>query len=328
MEKVFVGLSTDNYSSFDRFQKNKLNYLNEVYDNKKTQEVYWGVFQRFVHYQEVNKNKDLYLFNGLEIEELLMSVPTSSIRTKRSAWTAIYKYMSWATERGYNTTGINPCKEIKIEDILKINKNALSKKIYSKDEIYEIANKSYIKGSLSQEILAILLPRYGILGKESSWLVNLKWEDIDCKNKKIYIKNDDGDTIVTLDIDDKLLDWIDKAKKEDGYEVLGKAGAERKITFYDNGYVFKTTRKENEKISKMILYNYVKKVCENVGLDRISLGDLVKSMKFELLDNIKGKKGSLDVEDFKNVSNLFNPNESYSTYNSLLNDYKLVDDLS
>lgn len=327
LAKFFVGLSTDNYSLFDKFQKNKLNYLNEVYDNERTQEVYWGVFQRYIHYHEVNKNKDLYSFSSSEIEDLLLSIPTSSTRTKRAAWTAICKYLDWATNRGYNSTGINPCKDIKIESVLKINRKALAKKVYSKDEIYNIVNTAYRRGSQSQEILAVLLPRYGILGKESSWLINLKWQDVDRESKKIYIRDYEDNIIAVIDIDDRLINWIDKAKLENGYDVVGKAGKDRKITFYDNGYVFKTTRRDSEKINKMIIYGYVSRVCKNSDVEKISLSDLVKSMKFELLDDLKKRKGELDVEDFKYISNLFNPNESYSTYNSLLNDYKVINNI-
>ena len=111
---------------FDKFQYNKLEYLNEIYDNLKTMEVYWGAFQRFIHFQEVNKNKDLYLFNDYEIEELLISIPTTSKRTKRIAWTAIGQYLAWAVEKEYRFDLVNPCNYININEMLKVNRRALS----------------------------------------------------------------------------------------------------------------------------------------------------------------------------------------------------------
>lgn len=325
MSREFLGLITEDYNSFDKFQKMKIEYLNEVYDNEKTQEVYWGVFQRFVHFLELNKNKDLYMFNAEEIEELLQSLPTTSIRTKRAAWTAIYKYLDWSINRGYNYTGVNPCKDIKIEDILKINKNALAKKIYSLEEVYKIAEIAYINGSLAQEILALLLPRYGILGRESSWLINLKCEDIDYVNRVIHIYDEEDNTIERIiEIDDNLINWLEKAKDETGYTVKGKQNSVRPITFYDYGYVFKTTRRDNEKINKMVLYGYMQRICENAGVNKISFSDLVRSKKIDMLNKIKEEKGELKIEDFKYVSNFFSPNSSYTTYSTLLNDYKIL----
>lgn len=325
MSETFTGLTTDDYTTFDKYQKHKIEYLNEVYDNRRTQEVYWGIFQRFVNYQEVNKKKDLFLFNSEEIEEILKSIPTTSIRTKRAAWTGIYKYLDWAIKRGYNFTGINPCKDIRIEDILKVNKNALAKKVYTLKEVYNIAIEAENKGSQYQEILALLLPRYGVLGKESNWLVNLRWEDIDRENKVIYIINrKTGELESELDIDNDLINWIDKAKEEKGYTVAGKNGGERPMIFYDRGYVFKTTKKDKDTVNKMVLYSYLARVCVNAGVDKISTSDLVRSRKVDLLNEINETNKELTVQDFKFVSNKFSPNSSYSTYSSLLDDYKLL----
>lgn len=316
-----------NNKDFDKFQYNKLNYLNEVYDNLKTIEVYWGIFQRFIHFQEVNKDKDLFLFDDYEIRELLISAPTNSRRTKRLVWTAIEQYMAWAISREYRLDSNNPCDYIDINEMLKVNKKALAKKIYSLDEIYEYAVKAERKGNTSQEILLMLLARYGVVGKEASWLINLKHEDIDFNNNVVRIYEDEK-LISELDFDDRLKGWVEKAANEKSFKVSGKNGSTREINYYDNGYVFKSTKVDAEKIEKMVVYGYMGRICSNLEINKISLTDLLRSRKFDLLDEIKESNGGkLTIDDFKSVSDKFNPKSSYSTYTTLLNDYKLLTDV-
>lgn len=328
-KNTFKGFMTEinenklNNKDFDKFQYNKLNYLNEVYDNIKTIEVYWGIFQRFIHFQEVNKNKDLYSFDDYEIKEILISIPTTSTRTKRLAWTAIEQYLGWAIKREYRLDLTNPCDYININDILKVNKGALAKKIYSLDEVYRFAAEAEIKGNTYQEILLMLLARYGVVGKEASWLINLKTEDIDLDNNIINVFEDEK-LVSQLKFDDRLKSWLEKAKEETGFETNGKNDSIRVINYYDNGYVLKSTKINSTTIEKMVIYGYMSRICSNLGINKISLSDLARSRKFDLLDEIRNKKIRLTVEDVKNVSDKFQPNSSYSTYSTLLNDYRFI----
>ena len=159
--KTFKGFKTEinenkrKNKDFDKFQCNKLKFLNDTYDNIKTIEVYWGIFQRFIHFHEINKSKDLYLFNQFEIEELINSIPTTSKRSKRIAWTATGKYIEWAIKRKYRLDTINPCENINVDEILKVNPKALSNNIYSLDKIYRFSAEAEIKGNTYQEIILI-----------------------------------------------------------------------------------------------------------------------------------------------------------------------------
>lgn len=326
---TFKGLKTEinenkrKNKNFDKFQYNKLEYLNEVYDNLSTMEVYWGAFQRFIHFQEVNKNKDLYLFNDYEIEELLISIPTTSKRTKRIAWTAIAQYLAWAVEKEYRFDLDNPCNYININEMLKVNRRALSSKIYSLDKIYRFAAEAEIKGNTYQEIVTMLLARYGVIGKENSWLINLKNKDIDLDNNIINIF-ENNKLISKLTFDDRLKSWIEKAKNETGFEVNGKNNSIRVINYYYFGYVLKSTKPSSKTIKKMAIYGYMNRICNNLNIKKISLSNLLMSRQFDLLDEIREIKGRLTVEDFKNIYEQFNPNSSYSTYSRLLNDYVTI----
>ena len=84
---------------------------------------------------------------------------------------------------------------------------------YSIEEIDRMCTRlEYEIGFNPQEIIPIIMARYGILGSKLSWIRSLRNEHIDRENYIVHIFDEKEEKIITsLPIDDIFLKWIDKA---------------------------------------------------------------------------------------------------------------------
>lgn len=306
-------------SSYDDFQRAKLTFLNECYISIKTMIAYWTLYNNNLHFDEVNKGKDLKFFSTSELQVLIKST-FGMDTTKASIGSFLNMYYRWADNRG--DISVNPYLGIDTASIKTNSKRMLESKLYGQKQFYQLC-KEMEKHTKLPNIIPFILARYGIAGEKLYYMRYLKWEDIDRKNLivnivKRYI-DENGNPIEKLisklPVDFEFIKWIDKAKNytETTEEELNQDGQDVKkknrVRYADYGYVLKkaidANATEEEKVNKYnTLYNRAKIACLDLGIKRIAFKDLVRTRQLELLLQIR-KKHRLTSKDFDNIIDLF-----------------------
>lgn len=310
-----------------KFEDNKIAYLNDNYDNENTQLTYYRIFRLFVDKEEM-KNKDIALFSREELLEAIGSITTYSKRTINTIDSTLTTYLAWAAQRGLNPTGVNQMQGISVKEHLEknINKKVLAKKFITEQEIKSLretieTNKDVVLNA--QDYLCILLPFYGIYGKNCSEMVNLSEKDINFTEQTILVRNEEDNTRI-VKVDDFLLDVIREAINETEYIRKNNW----KEGLMENGYVLKMPRKP-EQMTPMGIRTRLRKCLEffNSVRDkqsRTTMKSLVSSGMYKKIEQVKQEKGMLTDQDFRDVVELFGGNPS--SYFGLKEDYYFVFD--
>lgn len=315
-EDVFSGLQKDNVDEFTGFQWNKLVFLNDLYSNKNTQQTYWKIFNNYIKVIEDSKNKDVFSFNNEEVRDLIISLPTTNLRAKKTISSLLYQYFKWAIERGFRN-GTNPFIESDLGQYIKISQRVAVKKYHTIDDIFELCNKVDFN---AQELAPLVMARYGIVGEELSWMTSLKYEDINRELREVYIRDDKGELVTIIPVDDRFIDFMDEVKKVEELVIEPIDGRIRKCKYKDNGYILRSTRSK-DKLKFQTIYTIMNRVFKSIGKKRISFTECEKNRKLDLLFMIKAKNGKITNQDIKDVVKIFNVDGSSTAYIPLREDY-------
>lgn len=291
-------------NSYDDFQKNKLIMLNEKYENKRTKLTYFTNYQTNIHQIEEKNKKDLMNFKTKEIEKMVNSFDTyDTIRQNILAF--IRLYCKWAKDKGLIKN--NPCDKLNTQKAKKNDSLFLEDKILGKTDFYNMLEEMENNTKLPN-LIPLLLARYGIVGDNLEKMINLKWEDIDEENKIVFIKDNEGKYICDLPVDDKFIEYINKARL---YTESPKGDGKNLVRYSDYGYVLKKAynekdiKNEEKTVKYATVFNRVNDSCRAIGIKRISFKRLLLSRQIEILLEIR-RYGRLEQRDFEYVINLFN----------------------
>lgn len=319
----------ENNKRENRFKANKINFLEQYYSNEVTKEIYYDIWKSCISYLEDVKQKDLCQFDSEEIQELMATIPTASTSRKENIVTFISNYFEYCIEKGLANT--NPVQSLNRDLLTRVNSRAIKNKMLSKKQVHEICIKMTGSGHVFQ-VLPLILARYGVMGDKLNAMINLRWEDIDRKNMKVYIMNrETGEIHSEFDIDEIFLYWIDKAKNTDEYKIKKYYKTTKKeeiykvINFIDYGYVLKVTDSsyfENSITQDSdYIYREMIKVASASGIKKPTLNNLIKAEKIERLLKIREDR-KLTTEDIYKTVKDFDPNGSRSNYTTLKRDYE------
>lgn len=281
--KYFVGQDyntikekNDILATYDKLQRDKLDFLNDLYDNENTLKRFWSTYIRHIRQHELALEKDVMFFDENEVDTVIASKFTYSKSMKDGIKHFIRTYKTWGMGRG----------DLKGNSVDAMNKNAtkdsskvLINKVWGLGEFYnllvEIEKKSSFAGGIS-----FLLARYGITGKQLIHMRSLRWEDIDHEKKQVRIIENER-LVRIIDVDDRFLKWMDKYRQE-------KCADET-----DFGYVLK---KQNKAKDDLLIENYSSinsrtyAIARDLKIPRISFGDLLKSRYIDLLLEIRATR--------------------------------------
>jgi len=289
--------------SYDKFQRNKLDFINEVYSSVNTQTSTWILYNTNIHFDEMNKDKDLMYYSGQEIENIIASKLAYSEQTKSNILVFINKYMEWNIYKG--NISINPCQELDIKSLKKSNKLFTRKKIESLDEFWDKIRDMDMVTDISN-FMPLILARYGIVGKELSWMINLRWNDI-YKQGDRYFCNimEKGKLKTILPLDETFIYYINRFKQHKFIVYNKKEGENRKgIELIDYGYVLKKSAGGTGELETYnTIFGKVTRACASIGIRRISFNDMVKSRKIDMLLNrrLNGKLTTFDIEEVDDI---------------------------
>lgn len=330
-------------NNYTNYQKMKIEYLNSIYvDDEigtKTKNDYWSLYVNNIHYIEEFKKKDLIEFSSREISDLMGMLVTDSVATKSNIWTFINQYCLWCINRGAKDRNgrviyDNPCDGLDRADMVKVNPKLLVSKYRTVRDI-DVILKSVIDHIDYQFAMVVILARYGILGKECSYMLNLKVEDVDIDSKNVFIHNEYGDLETVFPIDNIFIEYFKKSIacskvpsiNSNNWKEL--ESSEYVLKRMDN-YVMNTTK------VKQILKYVIDRVNEGkkqfteedqkrYNLDRFSLKDLERCRKFDLIDQMRDRVGDeMQYQNYIDITRIFQPSCSESIYVKMMNEYATV----
>lgn len=308
-------------SKLNEYQMNKRNWLIEShYTAERTNITYWRALEdNRINFLEKTKGKDLYDFDTTEIIEAINYAPTIKINTKIILKTVMGKYNQWAIDRGYNTTGINPCDSISNKD-LKLNMTAFEMSYVDLDYFYDVLK---VVQASDVDKMILVMARYGIKTKDMAYI---KWEDVDRENKTVSLFYG-YDKPLIYPVDDRFIECMDKAKDEEGYkregksiETIGKSGKikykriEKEVStqYEDYGYILKVTEKSKgeaivkENTIRNRVYEMSKvKTIDNKDIKRPNVRDYNISRRYDLLFDILDMNGKVTTDDIRKVLGVF-----------------------
>lgn len=312
--RMYEGLTLDEkeciFKNKTSYEINKNTFINNIYDNEKTMRHSYNAIKKNIIPFEKIKEKDLMYFNSEDLTNLMHSIPTSSVNTKERIYYLINNYLDWCINK--NMITINFLNGLDKKELLKVSEKSSSYSYMSKKMLLKYCEEILLQGDLSaNEILPLILARYGIVGEKLSRMINLKWDDIDRKNMIVYIFEDEN--IINIDIDNDFLDWIDKA-----YETTEHG----KYIYIDNGMVLKT---RNDYVSPKVdvgyIYNKTTSVFNLDIMPRTSFKTLEFSYKIDILLKIREDR-PLTSFDFRELTMKFKPNASPSATNIFIKAYE------
>lgn len=311
-----------------QFFSNKKDFLSANYENSKTIDSYTSLFKTVINPSEKKLNKDIMEFTSDEIDEFMNTLPTTNIRVKKTVWSLLNCYFNWAINEEKYNINTSPMKNLELSDYL-ISDKLQEKIYYSLEEIDKMCIRLEEEvGFNAQEIIPIIMARYGILGSKLSWIRSLKNEHIDRQNYLVYIFDEKEEKIITtVPIDDLFLKWVDKALETTEKIVESNSMIAlfpvRRHKYLETGYILKSSR-GYKKVSEQGVYSAMHRLFHSIFNYRIRLTKFVNSRKFDLLFQKKLTNGKLTYNDFREVTAIFNPDSKKYTYFSLRDDYIML----
>ena len=273
----------------NKFSENKLIFIEDLMFSNNTKERYWSILDSdLITTSENNKDKDLYEFTSEEIIEVVSALPTTKIRTQKQVLSVINRYINHAIERGWLSTGINPCDIIKANDDIHSNKESLKRTYMNLDEFYNwIENLE----ASDVDIMLLVLLRYGCTMKE---ICNLVYDDVNVYDKTLNVNGK------KYPIDYTFINYVEKAYCCNEYED---------IVYQDSNYIIKPTKKtRSNKVNENSLRNKMTMIADKNSIDRPSINALNKSRKFDLILDVYNKKKILYYSDIEDVLKIFDDN--------------------
>lgn len=311
-----------------QFFNNKMRFLNANYDNVRTIESYSSLFKSTISPVEGKLNKDIREFSSNELHDFMNTLPITNIRVKKTIWSLLKCYYNWAIQVDGYLISENPIENLELSDYLIADK--LQEKLYyTIEEIDSMCNILENEvGFNAQEIIPIVMARYGILGSELAWIRSLRNEHIDRENYLVHIFDENEEKIITtLPIDDIFIKWVDKALKTTEKIIETDAPNAlfpiRKLKYLETGYILKSNR-GYKKVSQQGVYSAMHRVFHSIFDYRIRLTKFVNSRKFDLLFERKIINGRITYNDFRDITSMFNPDSKKYTYFSLRDDYIIL----
>ena len=273
----------------NKFSENKLIFIEDLMFSNNTKERYWSILDSdLITTSENNKDKDLYEFTSEEIIEVVSALPTTKIRTQKQVLSVINRYINHAIERGWLSTGINPCDIIKANDDIHSNKESLKRTYMNLDEFYNWIEN--IEAS-DVDIMLLVLLRYGCTMKE---ICNLVYDDVNVYDKTLNVNGK------KYPIDYTFINYVEKAYCCNEYED---------IVYQDSNYIIKPTKKtRSNKVNENSLRNKMTMIADKNSIDRPSINALNKSRKFDLILDVYNKKKILYYSDIEDVLKIFDDN--------------------
>lgn len=299
---------TESIKNNNRFSVLFSEYINFTYDNKDSATTIWNLYKGNVLNIEKILDKYVWEFNAEELKDLVGSIASDSLAMKKSITYMIEQYIDWIV--GYKKLiSINLMNSINKDEVIKLNKNALQKKLWGLNVFWDLINSMSIKVD-KQLLLSLVLARYGVASLDNQ--LQIKYEYINKEDKTLLVVDED-EVITTLKVDDRFIDFCEKANQEEGY--IGD-------------YLIKSSdRFKTEEVSttKSTIQLRTINACEKNNIKNLKMNDMFKSCYLDRILYIR-KERYLNTKDFLDTMLYFSPQSSNARYYNMLKFYEALSD--
>ena len=303
-------LYNEKLSRASRFEQQKQIYFDEIYKNNNSKATIYNIYKKNILNWELILNKDLYEFDIAQLDELISSIPSSSIHIKASVYSFCNQYLNYCISK--RIISINNIKALPRDTYTEISQKLASSKLISYKQFWDMIQLMEVHTDI-QNIIPIVMAYYCIAGNDMEYMRNLKLEDLDKENEVAYMMSD-GEIKAVIPIDDKFFEYCEKACEE------ADIGSE----YVSTSLIIKpTVNSRTDVVPENSLYARIYEAFDSSGIKRIRLNDLAKSRKIALLLDIR-KRRKLTTLDFQGVCSIFKPGCSRGIYNSLQKYYEMA----
>jgi len=272
-----------------QFQVNKYLFFKGSNYSKSTEITNWNLYMNYIADIENESNKDLYDFGEDEIKKCNEKVTDLSDSILYTFNSFIKFYLKW-----YSKSYHKELKEFKLK-----RKNKVDNSWYiSKYNFFNLCRKIFEANGIDN-VLPLILARYGITGQKMIYARQIKWKDIDFKNKEVIIFNEEEEIILHISVDSDFLKWMDLAK-----EIHKK----KYIDFNKN--IFHIIKGKNHEIVNYdTLNSRIYKACKVINIKRIALYDLESSARMDYLYELYNGKYDIDFVTIEEKFKIWYPKE-------------------
>ena len=290
--------------SLDKYEKNFLTFLNEVYSEENTQRSMYAIFSKNILPLERELEKDLMHFTIIEIEGAISSCLFSGSSYRATMFTLISQYLNYNVELG--NIQLNQAQSLKSSELVKDSKRSLLNKLYSPSKFMELINTIETKSNGLSTII-LVLARCGL---SINQILDLREEDLDYSKNKIYLVDRENNSInygvvlSEIPVPREYMHIITRKLNEVEFE-----SSRGTAKFLESDYVVKRTsfaETFGERENKNSVYNRINYNSEQAGIPRISLNALNRSRRVDLMLEVRKKK-LLRVSDLEKIFLMFKP---------------------
>ena len=302
-------LYNEKLSRASRFEQQKQIYFDEIYKNNNSKATIYNIYKKNILNWELILNKDLYEFDIAQLDELISSIPSSSIHIKASVYSFCNQYLNYCISK--RIISMNNIKALPRNTYTEISQKLASSRLISYNQFWDMVQLMEVYTGI-QNIIPIVMAYYCIAGNDMMWMRSLKLEDLDSENEVVYITSE-GDIRAVIPVDDKFIDYCKKACEEADISE-----------YVSTSLIIKPTiNSRTDVVPENSLYARIYEAFDSSGIKRIRLNDLAKSRKIGLLLDIR-KRRKLNTLDFQGVCSIFKPGCSRGIYNSLQKYYEMA----
>ena len=302
----------NNYENLSQRAKNKLEFINDTYGNRNSQQTFYYLYLAHIKEEEDYLDRDLCDFTLLEINDTMQGV-IGSIATKNMTLAFINKYLDYCVDKGIiNGNVLSQHGELSLIDK---NKEQLENNYVTFEELNDELSwlESDEKNNIHPiDIMIVMLLRSGISIRE---IVSLRNRDFDFDRKFVTIKNNNG--LKRISLNSMTLKWVEIAKNTDG-KIKGTRHYLESID--DHIIKITDTHYDEENVIKLVKKRLTK--FKTVGFRTLNENILITCKKIDLLDGFVAKNGYVCTEDFKKVQRYFGNSEA--SYFKLKTEYELI----
>ena len=303
-------LYNEKLSRASRFEQQKQIYFDEIYKNNNSKATIYNIYKKNILNWELILNKDLYEFDIAQLDELISSIPSSSIHIKASVYSFCNQYLNYCISK--RIISMNNIKALDRNLYCEISQKLASSRLISYKQFWDMIQLMEIHTNI-QNIVPIVMSYYCINGDDMIYMRNLKLEDLDRDNGIAYITSE-GEIKAVIPIDDKFIDYCEKT-----CEI-----ADIDPQYVSTSLIIRPTiNSRSDIVPENTLYARIYESFDSSNIKRMRLNDLAKSRKIALLLDIR-KRRKLTTLDFQGVCSIFKPGCSRGIYNSLQKYYEMA----
>lgn len=251
--------------------------------------------------------KDLYEFNMEEIESLMYDFNPLTLAASTTIARMISSYFNWGIKHGYRTNNINP---------LSIIPHTYFKKFVTIKHPLYVTNRQlqqiedYCNNAQDAVIFRLLFE--GVQGQGCSELTNLKKQDVDFTNKKLFLTDNLGNAR-ELDVSTRCVAIIKEALAQKHYAKKNGESAMLShlpptVALIDNDYVIRTniTNINNvQEANKFTIYRRIASVREALGHHNLTVKNIARSGMLYLAAQKYFQTGTLLKGDVRDIADRF-----------------------